>query len=109
MVDGSSYQDNRSDIYSLGTTLFHMLSGVPPFNYGGMIEVLNARVKNEPPSLNDFVKNLPQGLSEVIATMMAREQEKRYATAAEAAEDLLLTKNGSTPKLFDTVRSRVNQ
>ncbi len=109
MVDGSSYQDNRSDIYSLGTTLFHMLSGVPPFNYGGMLEVLNARVKNEPPSLSDFAKNLPKGLADVIATMMAREQEKRYATAAEAAEDLLLIKNGSAPKLVDIVRARVNE
>ena len=109
MVDGSSYQDNRSDIYSLGTTLFHMLCAVPPFNYGGLSEVLNARVKFDPPSLKDFSKNLPDGLAEVVQTMMAKDQEDRYATATEAAEDILLVKDGAAPKLVDKARQRTNE
>ena len=109
MVDGSSYLDNRSDIYSLGTTLFHMLYGSPPFNYGGLLEVLNARVKQPPPPLIDLKPSISQELSDIIITMMASDQEERYATATEAAEDILLVKDGGSPKLVDTSRERINQ
>ena len=109
MVDGSSYQDNRSDIYSLGATLYHMIVGVPPFNYGGLEEVLNARTKQPPPELKSQSSGTPEGLSEVITTMMATEQEERYATANEAAEDILLVKDGGTPKLVDVGRERINE
>jgi serine/threonine protein kinase len=109
MVDGSSYLDNRSDIYSLGTTLFHMLYGSPPFNYGGLLEVLNARVKQPPPRLIDLKPSISQELSDIIITMMASDQEERYATATEAAEDILLVKDGGSPKLVDTSRERINQ
>ena len=109
MVDGSSYQDNRSDIYSLGTTIFHMLSGSPPFNYGGLLEVLNARVKQPPPILAEEDKSIPEDLSNIILTMMATDQEHRYATASEAAEDILIVKDGGSPKLVDSTRERINE
>lgn len=109
MVDGDTYQDNRSDVYSLGTTLFHMLSGDPPFNYGGLLEVLNARVKQPPPILKEFAPHVSDDLSNIILTMMATDQEDRYATATEAAEDILIVRDGGTPKLVDSTRVRVNQ
>jgi serine/threonine protein kinase len=109
MVDGASYQDNRSDIYSLGATLFHMLLGTPPFNYGGLQEVLKARVKQPPPTLNNHTNTLPGGLSDVIRTMMATDQDNRYVTANEAAEDILLIRDGGTPHLVDRNREHNNE
>lgn len=109
MVDGASYQDNRSDIYSLGATLYHMLLGEPPFNYGGLQEVLKARIKQPPPILNNHTNTLPTGLSDVIQTMMATDQDNRYVTANEAAEDILLIRDGGAPQLVDRNRERKNE
>jgi eukaryotic-like serine/threonine-protein kinase len=109
MVDGASYQDNRSDIYSLGATLYHMLLGTPPFNLGGLMEVLNARTKLPAPKLSEQAGKFPDGLSDVLETMMAKEQENRYVTANEAAEDILLVKDGGEPKLVDTSREKINE
>ena len=109
MVDSSTYQDNKSDIYSLGATLFHIMAGVPPFNYGGLLEVLNARINHPPPKLSDFLPNLPPGLSEVIETMMSTDPDDRYITATEAAEDILRVRDGVRPQLVDKNREKLNQ
>ena len=109
MVDSSSYQDNRSDIYSLGATLYHMTVGIPPFNYGGLEEVLNSRVKQPPPKIKEHEIKIPEGFSEIIETMMATDQDDRYVTATEAAEDILLVKDGGTPRLVDSSREKVNK
>ncbi|NQZ56699.1 MAG: protein kinase [Lentisphaeraceae bacterium] len=109
MVEGDTYLDNRSDIYSLGTTLYHMLAGAPPFKYGGLMEVLSSRTQLPPPELKQQHPDIPQGISDVVKTMMATEQEGRYATAVEAASDLLLVRDGGQPNLVDSNRERLNQ
>ena len=64
--------DIRSDIYSLGCTLYHMLSGQVPFPSPSLPEKLFAHQAMEPTPLEQIVPGLPAGLAEVVRTMMRK-------------------------------------
>jgi serine/threonine protein kinase len=78
----------RSDIYSLGCTLYHMISGQVPFPAPSLPEKLYAHQLQEPEPLSARVPGVPEGLEEVICRMMKKAPEERYATAAEVARAL---------------------
>ena len=50
-ISEGAYLDNRSDIYSLGASLYHVVSGFPPFDYGSVMKVIQARTKEDPPDV----------------------------------------------------------
>ncbi len=54
-ITEGAYQDNRSDIYSLGATLYHMITDVPPFDYDSLMDVVNARLEEDPPDIRDII------------------------------------------------------
>jgi serine/threonine-protein kinase len=81
--------DIRSDIYSLGCTLFFMLAGQPPFPEGTVLQKLLQHQGDEPPDVRRLRPDLPEELSRVMRKMMAKDPRRRYATSAELAGDLL--------------------
>ncbi len=107
VIDGS-YQDNRSDIYSLGATLYHVVTDVPPFDYDSLMEVINARINEEPPDIRSVMPECDQHVAEVIKTMMAKDPDERYVTAYECLEDMLRVQNGDHPILVDKSRLKTN-
>jgi WD40 repeat protein/tRNA A-37 threonylcarbamoyl transferase component Bud32 len=80
--------DTRSDIYSLGCTLFHLLTGQPPFPVGGAVEKVLAHVMMPPPLVTDLRPEAPAELNAVVAKMLAKEPPERYQTPADVAEAL---------------------
>jgi eukaryotic-like serine/threonine-protein kinase len=80
--------DIRSDIYSLGGTLYFALTGQPPFPKGSFVEKLTLHATREPEAIRSLRPDVPAELAEVLARMMAKDPSRRYQTPSEAAKDL---------------------
>jgi serine/threonine-protein kinase len=80
--------DGRSDLYSLGCVMYHLLSGQVPFPGESRIESLASRIKGHPVPLAQLRPGLPPDLVGIVNRLMATRRADRYATAAEAAEAL---------------------
>ncbi|MGH7143252.1 MAG: protein kinase domain-containing protein [Planctomycetota bacterium] len=81
--------DQRSDIYSLGASFFHMLTGQAPLVGDSATTVLMKAAENEIPTLSSVRPDLPSFLDEILAKMMAVESTDRYQSMMQLATDLL--------------------
>ena len=85
--------DARSDIYSLGVILFEMLSGKTPFEATTPLGMAYKHATEPAPHIRELNPNLPAGLEPIIDKVLAKEPEKRYASAAELADAFIATLN----------------
>ncbi len=81
--------DGRSDIFSLGCSLYEAAVGRLPFEGGSPLAILHAVATAEPPPVSRLRAELPPELDQVLARAMAKDQDERYATARELADALL--------------------
>ena len=79
--------DIRSDIYSLGATLFHLLAGKPPYLGPTPRVVIAKHVQHKTPDIRDRVPGVTKGLSQVLKRMMAKDPRGRYQEPAEILRD----------------------
>ncbi len=77
--------DHRTDIYSLGCTLYHLLMGNPPFPEGTMAQRLMKHQIEEPKDIALVRTDAPPELLAICRRMMAKKREQRYQSAAELA------------------------
>ncbi|MFO0876997.1 MAG: protein kinase [Gemmataceae bacterium] len=84
----SALADIRSDIYSLGCTLYHMLAGQPPFSEGGIGERVYKHLACDPPDVREFNDRVPASLWTVLRRMLAKHPDDRFQTPTEVIESL---------------------
>jgi len=80
--------DSRSDLYSLGATAYHMLSGRPPFSGDTPLALAMQHIQAEPVPLKQLRPDLPDDLVEIVHKLLRKSPEERYASATELARDL---------------------
>jgi tRNA A-37 threonylcarbamoyl transferase component Bud32 len=80
--------DLRSDLYSLGATLYHLATGEPPLRGDSVGEILHDVLYASPKPPEQIVPTLPPGFSRVLARLLAKDAKRRYASARELITDL---------------------
>ena len=80
--------DIRSDIYSLGATLFHALAARPPFEGTTPLDVVKARLETPAPDLKTVRPEINPELAAIVARMLEREPSRRYPTHASLLADM---------------------
>lgn len=82
------YSDEKSDIYSLGVTIYEMLSGKVPFEGDSTVTVALSHIQEEAKSLEEMDPTIPRSLSRIVDKCMQKKPDLRYMTAAALISDL---------------------
>ncbi|MDB4749506.1 serine/threonine protein kinase [Rubripirellula sp.] len=75
--------DHRADIYALGATLFHMLTGATPFESSRITKIIAAKARGEPPRMEMLPKRLDPMILDLMLDLMQHDPDKRLATYQE--------------------------
>lgn len=98
-IRGQEDIDSRADIYSLGATFYHMVTGQPPFPGPGIDNVLRAHLHEELTPPDHVNTKLSSGLGEVVEIMMAKDRAQRYQSPEDLIVDLECILHGEPPRL----------
>ena len=88
--------DIRADIYSVGATLFTLLTGRPPFDDAELLTLITRIVTDPPPSPRTLVPTVPRGLDAAVVRCLVKDPDERYQTYAALRTALLPFRSGAT-------------
>jgi len=86
MVSGAV--DERADLYALGVVLFEMISGQRPFLGSDPVQLASSKLSKEAPALSSTAQLVPPALDRLVASLLARDRDRRPASAADALAQL---------------------
>jgi serine/threonine-protein kinase len=90
--------DFRADIYSLGATMYHLLTGHPPFEADTPSAVMHKHLRTPLKPPDHVNPRLSAGISEIVEVAMAKNRDERYASTEDMLEDLRLVRAGEQPR-----------
>ena len=82
--------DYRTDIYSLGTVFYQLLTGEPPFTSDDPIQLVHQQIARAPRSPSDIVPDIPLAISKIVLKLLAKMPEDRYQSTFAIHQDLSL-------------------
>ncbi len=80
--------DHRSDLYSLGVTFYHLLTGRPPFRGESTFAIAYNHVHTAPPQVIDIRRDVPPRLSQIVQRMMSKKPDERFPSARDLLREL---------------------
>jgi len=80
--------DERTDIFSLGTVIYEMVTGRSPFKADTMSETFANLIRTEPLPVSRFATNVPDELQRIVSKMLRKNKDERYQTAKDVLNDL---------------------
>jgi serine/threonine-protein kinase len=89
--------DFRADIYSLGATMYHLVTGRPPFEADSPSAVMHKHLRTPLKPPDHVNPELSAGISEIIEVAMAKNRDERYASTEDMLEDLRAVRRGEQP------------
>ncbi|HZL38485.1 MAG TPA: serine/threonine-protein kinase [Tepidisphaeraceae bacterium] len=89
--------DFRADLYSMGATMYHLVTGRPPFEADSPTAVMHKHLKTPLKPPDHINTALSAGVGEIIEVSMAKNREERYARTEDMLEDLKAVRNGQAP------------
>ena len=98
------YSDEKSDIYSLGITMFEMLTGRVPFNGETTVAIAIKHIQEEMPSPREYVSEIPICVEQIVFKCCQKSPDRRYQSMAELVDDLkkaLITPDEDFVKVVD--------
>ena len=104
-VQGEKELDGRSDVYSLGATIFEMLTGQTPYNADTPGKLMLKHVLEPVPCISTADPTLPAGCDAIILRALAKSRDDRYASVDDLADDLTqlaATATATAPTMIDT-------
>ncbi len=85
---GKAEVDVRADVYSLGATLFHTLTGRPPFEADSIVGLITRHVNEPAPRVRSLVSKLSEAIDEIVAKCLQKNPASRYQNSGEMLRDL---------------------
>lgn len=82
------FSDEKSDIYSMGITMFEMLTGRVPFNGDTTVAIAIKHIQDPMPLLRDFVPEVPQSVENIVMKCTQKSPDRRYQNMSEMIADL---------------------
>ena len=106
---GEKNIDGRTDIYSLGATFYHLITGMTPFDGSTGAAIMLKHLNEQIPNPQDVREDVPDGVAHVIQKMMAKYPADRYRDCGELLADLELVIDGHQPtsQAIEAVKSSV--
>ena len=115
-IDDAQKANIRADIYSLGCTLYYLLSGSPPFPAATLYDLLQAHHSMDARLLNFVRPEVPVELAALVAKMMAKDPDRRFQTPAAVAQALTpffkkgtATVKGTMPGMYPVVEQEARK
>ena len=99
--------DPRSDLYSLGIVLYEMVGGRVPFSGDNPVSIAYKQVHEAPQPLNQLASDVPRAFEAIVARLLAKDPDLRYATAEAVRDDLRRFRDGiPVQALADAINRR---